>query len=171
MERNWIIDCDRGVAFGNPSASSSQVANNEFHVQNGVCRNNFIVPGPDAGVELWWVDGAKIYNNTIWRREGSGRGIRYGARNQGVHVANNLVRGAILRDGEGPESGIRVENNLVGGLDNYFVNPSVGDLHLTDRAAAALHAAIPLPEVADDFDGRPRGSRPDIGAAEFSSPE
>ena len=82
VERNLIVNCDRGIAFGNPSASTAQVADDEFHVQNSVCRNNFIVPGPDAGIELWWVDGVQVYNNTIWRPEGAGRGIRFGARSQ-----------------------------------------------------------------------------------------
>jgi hypothetical protein len=167
VERNLIIDCDRGVAFGNPSVSTSNVGSDESHVQNGICRNNFIVPGPDAGIELWWVDGAKIYNNTIWRWEGKGRGIRCGTRLKNVHVANNLVRGQILNESGGAGGELRLEKNVAGPLDDYFVNPAEGDLHLTARATAALDAAIPFPEVTDDFDGLLRGSRPNIGAAEF----
>ena len=171
VERNLIIDCDRGVAFGNPSVSTSNVGGDESHVQNGICRNNFIVPGPDAGIELWWVSGAKIYNNTIWRREGSGRGIRCGTRLKNVHVANNLVRGQILDESHGAGGELRLEKNIAGSLDGYFVNPASGDLHLTARATAALNAAIALPEVADNFDGLFRGSQPDIGAAEFGAPK
>jgi len=169
VERNLIIDCDRGVAFGNPSVSTSNVGSDESHVQNGICRNNFIVPGPDAGIELWWVDGARIYSNTIWRREGTGRGIRCGTRLKNVHVANNLVRGQILNESGGAGSDLRLEKNVAGPLDDYFVNPAEGDLHLTARATAALNAAIALPEVADDFDGLLRGPQPDIGAAEFET--
>jgi hypothetical protein len=166
VERNLIIDCDRGVAFGNPSASTSQVTAGEYHVQGGICRNNFILPGPDAGIELWWVDDVKIYNNTVWRHDESGRGIRFGSRNRGVHIANNLVRGAIMRSGDGPEPDVRIENNVIGRLENYFMDPAHGDLRLTSQAVEALKTGIYLPDVTEDFDGHPRGARPDIGAAE-----
>ena len=166
VQRNLIVDCDRGIAFGNPSMSSSPVTADESHVHNGICRNNFIVPGPDAGIELWWVDGAKIYHNTIWRPEGTGRGIRFGTRNQDVHIANNLVRGAIVRDDHGAAGGIRLENNVTGHLDHFFADAPVGDLRIMAIAQSAIDTAIPLPEVTDDFHGVPRGSRPDIGAAE-----
>jgi hypothetical protein len=171
VERNLIIDCDRGIAFGNPSASSSQVAAGEFHVQGGICRNNFILPGPDAGIELWWVDDVKIYNNTVWRRDDSGRGIRFGSRNKGVHIANNLVRGAIMAEGDGAPLDVRLEKNVTGPLENYFVNPSAGDLRITPRAVEALNAGIPLPEVTKDFCRRPRDTRSDVGAAESVAPE
>ncbi|MHC4400848.1 MAG: right-handed parallel beta-helix repeat-containing protein [Planctomycetota bacterium] len=171
VERNLIVDCDRGVAFGNPSASSSQVTAGEYHVARSICRNNFILPGPDAGIELWWVDGVKIYNNTVWRRDDSGRGIRFGSRNKGVHIANNLVRGAIMPEGDGAPLDVRLENNVTGPLEDYFVDPSAGDLRITPRAAEALNAGIPLPDVTEDFDGRPRDTRPEVGAAEFVAPE
>jgi len=171
VERNLIVDCDRGVAFGNPSASSSQVAAGEYHVARSICRNNFILPGPDAGIELWWVDGVKIYNNTVWRRDDSGRGIRFGSRNKGVHIANNLVRGAIMAEGDDAPLDVRLEKNVTGPLEDYFVNPSAGDLRITPRAAEALNAGIPLPDLTEDFDGRPRDTRPDVGAAEFVAPE
>jgi hypothetical protein len=172
VERNLIVNCDRGIALGNPSASTSQVADGEFHVRHGICRNNFIVPGPDAGIELWWVNDVKVYHNTIWRPEGTGRGIRYGARNQQVHVANNLIRGQILADGAvqtdgaAPPDGARLENNVTGPLDGYFADPAVGDLRLTPAARRAIDAAVPLAEVTEDFFGDPRGERPDVGAHE-----
>ena len=134
VERNLIVDCDRGVAFGNPSASTSQVAAGEYHVAASICRNNFILPGPDAGIELWWVDGVKIYNNTVWRRDDSGRGIRFGSRNKDVHIANNLVRGAIMPESDGAPLGVRLENNVTGPLVDYFVDPSAGDLRITPGA-------------------------------------
>jgi len=171
VERNLIVDCDRGVAFGNPSASSSQVAAGEYHVARSICRNNFILPGPDAGIELWWVDGVKIYNNTVWRRDDSGRGIRFGSRNKDVHLANNLVRGAIMPGGDGAPLDVRLENNVAGSLVDYFVDPLAGDLRITPRAAKALNAGVPLPDVTEDFDGRPRDTLPDVGAAEFVAAE
>jgi hypothetical protein len=150
----------------NPSASSSQVTAEEFHVQGGICRNNFILPGPDAAIELWWVDDVKIYNNTVWHHNESGRGIRFGSRNRGVHIANNLVRGAIIRSGDGAGPDVRIENNVTGRLENYFTDPASGDLRLTSQAVEALNTGISLSDVTEDFDGRSRNARPDIGAAE-----
>jgi hypothetical protein len=169
VERNLILHCDRGVAFGNPSASTSQVAAGEFHVQHGVCRNNFILPGPDAGIELWWVDDVQVYHNSVWRKDTQGRGIRIGTRNRDVHVANNLIRGALIDEQNEQGSGNVIDGNIVGGLVGFFRQPENGRLSLTGNAAAAIDTGSKLPGIVDDFFGRPRDQRPDMGAAEFRS--
>jgi hypothetical protein len=46
------------------------------------------------------------------------------------------------------------------------MDPAHGDLRLTSQAVEALKTGISLPDVTEDFDGHPRGARPDIGAAE-----
>jgi hypothetical protein len=54
VERNLILDCDRGVAFGNPGQSTANLPGERLaYVSNGVIRNNFIAGGPDCGIELW----------------------------------------------------------------------------------------------------------------------
>jgi hypothetical protein len=72
-----------------------------------------------------------------------------------------------MPEGDGALSDVRLENNVTGPLEDYFVGPSAGDLRITPRAAEALNAGIPLPDVTEDFDGRPRDTRPDVGAAEL----
>ena len=161
VERNVIVNCDRGIAFGNPSASTATNPD-ELHVIGGICRNNFIACGPDAGIELAWVDDVRICNNTVWRPEGEGRGIRSIEKITNARLVNNLVRGGILL-----AEGVTVENNVAGPLEGYFVDPAAGDLRLTAAAEEAIDRAIPLPEVTDDVDGRVRPARPDIGASEF----
>jgi len=49
-----------------------------------------------------------------------------------------------------------------------FVDIPTGDLHLTDVAASAINAALPLANgVADeDYDGEPRTRPRDVGADE-----
>ena len=134
-----------------------------LHAYDSICCNNFIVAGPDAGIELAWVDGVKIYNNTVWRQDLKGRGIRCIEKIHNVEIANNLVRGAIaLAEGE------KVRNNLAGPFDGWFVDPAAGNLHLTAQAIDAIDRGLVLPEIVDDIDGRPRGRSPDIGAWEFT---
>ena len=58
VERNLIIDCDRGVAFGNPGQSTANSAGERLaYVSDSIIRNNFIVGGADCGIELWHADG------------------------------------------------------------------------------------------------------------------
>lgn len=160
VERNVIVDCDRGIAFGNPSASTA-TNENELHVTESICRNNFITCGPDAGIELAWVDGVGITHNTIWRSEGRGRGIRCIQNLSGTWLARNLVRGEIML-----ADGAMKVDNVVGELDGYFVDPENGDLRLTVDATDAIDSTETMKAVTDDILGNPRGDRPDVGAHE-----
>jgi hypothetical protein len=65
---------------------------------------------------------------------------------KGEVMVNNLVHGEILL--EGGEAHLRT--NLTGRLDNYFVDPSSGNLALTSAATRAIDHAVPLPEVTED---------------------
>jgi hypothetical protein len=161
VERNRILNCDRGIAFGNPSGSSNYMEG-MLHVYDSICRNNSIVTGPDAGIELAWVDGVKVYNNTVWRQDQAGRGIRSIEKIHHVDVANNLIRGALALTG-----GETAKSNLAGPLDRYFIAPAAGDLRLTPQAADAIDRGLRLTEVTEDIDRRPRGDKPDIGAFEY----
>lgn len=161
VERNRILNCDRGIALGNPSGSSNYMEG-MLHVYDSICRNNSIVAGPDAGIELAWVDGVKVYNNTVWRQDLKGRGIRSIEKIHNLDIANNLVRGALILAG-----GETARNNLVGPLDGLFVDPASGNLRLIARATDAIDQGLALSDVADDIDGQSRGTRTDIGAFEY----
>ena len=101
VERNWILNCDRGVAFGNPGASTANEAGEQpVYVRDGVIRNNFIAGGPDCGIELWYAEHIKVTHNSIWRPERNWRrGIRIGTGTSQTDIANNLIHGDILFDG------------------------------------------------------------------------
>ncbi|MCL5279882.1 MAG: right-handed parallel beta-helix repeat-containing protein [Planctomycetes bacterium] len=165
VERNLIIGCDRGVAFGNPGQSTANRTGERLvYVRDGMIRNNFIVGGPDCGIELWYADGIKVYNNSIWRPERNwSRGIRVGTGTAHTDIVNNLVHGEIHL--EGGEADLR--QNLAGRLDGYFVDPASGNLTLTSAATGAIDEGISLPEVTDDIRRRPRQERIDLGAWEF----
>ena len=164
VERNLIVNCDRGVAFGNPGQSTANLAGERLvYVRDGIIRNNFIGGGPDCGIELWYADRVRVYNNSIWRPERNwSRGIRIGTGTGRAEIVNNLVHGEIRFEGGQAE----LRSNLAGRLDDYFVDPASGDLTLTASAAGAIDRGASLPEIIDDIRGRPRSGSIDIGAWE-----
>ena len=161
VERNVIIGCDRGIAFGNPSPSDNGA---DVHLTGGMARNNFIVVDRDAGIELAWVKDVKIVHNSIWRSDVGGRGIRSIQKVEGALIANNLVRGAMLMTGTEA-----LQGNVVGALDGVFKNAAAGDLHLLPGANSAIDKGGVVEGVAEDIDRdkRPTGSAPDVGADEY----
>jgi hypothetical protein len=167
VERNFIINCDRGVAFGNPGKSTANIGEERLvYVRDGVIRNNFITGGPDCGIELWYADHVKVHNNSIWRPERNwSRGIRIGTGTSHTEIANNLVHGEIRFDG----GQAQLRQNLSGRLNGYFVDPTSGNLALTEAATEAIDQGVSLADVTEDIRRRPRSERPDLGAWEFDN--
>lgn len=164
VERNLMVDCDRGIAFGNPGTSTANLPGERLvYVADSVIRNNMIAGGTDCGIELWYGEEIKVYNNSIWRTEqGWKRGIRVGTGTAKTVIVNNVVHGEIAMDG----GEAQMEHNLVGRLDGYFVDPVSGNLALTPQASGAFGKGVSLSEVAQDIGGRARGEHPDLGAWE-----
>jgi hypothetical protein len=134
------------------------------YVADGIIRNNFIAGGPDCGIELWYADRITVLHNTVWRPEQNwSRGIRVGTGTARTQLVNNLVHGEIRF--EGGEA--LMTNNFSGRLDEYFMDPTSGNLALTRNASGAIDRGVPRPEATDDISGRPRVGRPDLGAWEF----
>ncbi|HEY5912079.1 MAG TPA: right-handed parallel beta-helix repeat-containing protein [Verrucomicrobiae bacterium] len=167
VERNLIVNCDRGVAFGNPGKSTANLEGERLvYVSDGIIRNNFIAGGPDCGIELWYVDQIKVLNNSIWRPDQNwNRGIRIGTGTANTEIANNLVHGGIQSEG----GQAQVHHNLSGRLDGYFEEPTSGNLALTSVATDALGRGVPLAEVTEDIRRRPRKGNPDLGAWELEN--
>jgi hypothetical protein len=159
-ERNVIVDCDRSIAYGNPSGSTEGPSNP--HNVGGIIRNNFIVAGADTGVEISWARGVKVYHNTILTPDDSGPAIHYHW-NEISHldIANNLVRGRIWGD----KGGVVQHGNLTAGIrDAWFRNAREGDLHLMGPGAAAVAHVARLADCPEDFDRQGRRERTNIGA-------
>jgi hypothetical protein len=154
-ERNLIINCDRGICFGNPSGDP-------LHMSNGIVRNNFIVAGNRQGIELVRTVNVKVHNNTVVATNLDFPTVDFNECAQYSQFRNNIVHGRAEVRAETVS-----ENNLVGQFPGWFANPDIGDLHLTAAAAGAVGKAKPLPDVMQDFDCRPRKATPDIGAHEF----
>ena len=165
VERNLIVNCDRGVAFGNPGQST---ANREgeplVYVSHSVIRNNFIAGGPDCGIELWYAQHVKVLHNSIWRPDQNWRrGIRVGTGTGHTDIVNNLIHGEMQFEGGQAAH----HHNVSGRLEGYFTDWRTGDLSLTPAALKAIDRGVPLPEVPRDIRARPRDGRVDLGAWEF----
>jgi hypothetical protein len=152
-ERNLLVNCDRGICFGNPSGDP-------VHMTGGVIRNNFIAAGRGQGIEVCRTRGTAVLNNTVFSAAGAANVVQFHqAAGPGNRFANNLLGG-----GAALPEGLAAESNTTGARADWFVNPSIGDLHLT--AAAKPGKGKALAEVSDDFDGHKRGVPPEIGASE-----
>lgn len=164
VERNLIVNCDRGVAFGNPGGSTANRRGEALtYVEDGIIRNNFIAGGSDCGIELWHADKIRVLHNSIWRPEQNWRrGIRVGSGTRRTEIADNLVHGDIRIEGGEAE----LHHNLAGGVDGYFTDAPRGDLTLTPAAKGALNKGVAHPAVAEDILRRARGDPPDLGAWE-----
>jgi hypothetical protein len=165
VERNLILDCDRGISFGNPGQSTANEPGGALrYVSEGVIQNNWIAGGADCGIELWHVEGIKVRHNSVWRPDRNwARGIRIGAGVAQTEVVNNLLHGGISVEG-GEAKG---HHNLAQRIDGYFANPSTGDLALTARATAAIDQGAALNDAPTDVRGLPHTMKPDLGAWEF----
>lgn len=157
VERNLIINCDRGICFGNPATPLGT----QWHVTGGIIRNNFIAGGASEGIEVSRAKDVLVAHNTIWMRRPKERAVRFHVATPGCRLVNNLIRGSVESPGENKGQG-----NIVGELDGWFKRPQTGDLHLTDKASQAAGKAKPLGEVRQDFDGQKRQTQPNAGADE-----
>ena len=155
VERNLIVNCDRGICFGNPSGDAC-------HMTRGIIRNNFIVAGVNSAIEVVRTRDTLVAHNTVWGcRPEYPYTVHVFQGAAGVRCINNLVHGQVRL---APETEVR--HNLTGACDGYCVDPANGDLHLAPRAADALGKGLFLRDVPADFDGQPRKAVPDIGADE-----
>jgi hypothetical protein len=124
-ERNLIVNCDRGICFGNPSGDP-------IHMTGGVIRHNFIVAGAGQGIEICRTRETSVVHNTVFSESPGHPVVQFHQlAGGGNRFLNNLVSGvAIVPDD------VVVAGNTAGALAEWFVNPRAGDLRLTPEASA-----------------------------------
>jgi len=167
VERNVIINCDRGIGFG----LGDDVNNG---IIGGVIRNNMIYnngnfPFSDVGIALEHCPDTKVYNNTIYIAYPRAIEYRWSATTN-VDIANNLTNNSITsRDG----AQAIVRNNLTTAQSDWFENTFSGNLRLNSDYPEVVNQGTFISEVSDDIDqtSRPQGNALDIGAYEFINEE
>jgi hypothetical protein len=166
VERNLILNCDRGIGFG--------MAGNPGNVA-GVIRNNMIYHDgsgafADVGIIIEDTPDCDIYNNTIYMAGSYPNAIEYRwSGTTGTVIVNNLTNKAIqLRDGA---SHSVLSNNVTNAQTSWFIDASIGDLHLVSSVSAVVDQGIFISGLTNDFDGdvRPHGAGYDIGADEYGA--
>jgi len=166
IERNLLINCFRGISFGDSSHSGVD------HT-GGIVRNNFIYSEyvHDTAIEMVHAqDWLVAHNSVMLLNPVSGLDWGMEARfsdSQG-NFAYNLTNMRIWNDRDGATA--TLSGNVTNAQTNWFVdNAANGNLHLAAGATAAIDQASPLAEVNGDIDGDPRDASPDIGADELCS--
>lgn len=164
VERNLILNCDRGIGFGLGSSANT----------GGVIRNNFIynggaAPFDDVGIGLESSPGTRVYNNTVIVSYSNAIEYRF-AETRGVEILNNLTNRPIRsRD----DAAATVASNISTAQQSWFVDADGGDLHIASNSVAPVDSGTDLTTyVPDDIDraARPAGSAFDIGADELALP-
>ena len=157
-----FIDCDTGIALGNSSGRRER-----RHCSNFVVRNNFITRCPESNILADHTRDCKIINNTVHDPKNRMRRlIRVIHANDGLVVKNNIFSGPGVSI-EKYTGKIDIDNNVIKPVSGYFVDPAMGNLHLTEKAGLAIDKALWLNEVTDDIDRGQRSRKPDIGADEL----
>jgi len=163
VERNQIIDCDRGIGFGLGSRGHN----------GGIIRNNMIYQGSDhgysdVGIGMESAPGAQVYNNTIFLEHDYPNSIEYRfSSTTDVSIVNNLTNRAITaRDGGLAD----LSHNRTNAQPGWFTDSNTGNLHLAGRVSTVIDAGAVIVGLADDFDkdSRPQGAGIDIGADEYT---
>jgi len=167
VERNLLVDCYQGIAFGNASHGSGDHS-------GGIVRNNFIYASlpHDSVIEMVHASGWLVAHNTalLLNPDGVTWGMEARFSDSEGTFAYNLTNMSIWHNRDGAQGA--VVGNVTTAQSDWFVNAASGDLHLLSSATAAIDQAAPLAQVTDDYDGdvRPIGPAPDVGADEYGAP-
>lgn len=161
VEKNLIINCDRGIGFGLGTSGNT----------GGIIRNNMIYHDEtkgDVGIGLETSPDTEVYNNTIYFENDYFNAIEYRfSETHNVYIANNLTNRQIASRNGAQGT---VENNNANAVSGWFTDTGEGDLHLSrNTLSGVIDRGATVTGLVDDFDGdpRPQGAGIDIGADEF----
>jgi len=169
VERNWVVNCDRGIGFGLGSAEGGHQGGTSI-IRNNIVFNDGTGPHTDVGIGLEHASGVQVDNNTVVvRKYWAPMEYRF-AGSSNLAFRNNLVNAPIQRRDDAPPA--PCTNNIEQVEDAWFREVATGDLRLTPAATAAIDAGQALEGFGEDVDkrGRPQGSGWDIGAYEVQGP-
>lgn len=164
VERNWIINCDRGIGFGLGSSPND----------GGIIRNNMIYNDGsslfnDVGIGLETSPNTKVYNNTIYINYPNAIEYRF-TETTNVNITNNLTN-KLIKSRDGGQATLSTNN--INALGSWFKDLTSGDLRiLSETPTVTDQGTSLLADVTMDIDkrSRPQGNGYDIGASEYEPP-
>ncbi len=128
VERNIIVNCDRGICFGNAYGK-------DVSVSHGVIRDNILVGGANRAIECTTTRHVDVYNNKILASRFEWPTVSFLMGNHGSRFHHNLVHGDVYTD---PTA--TFDRNYIGRFPDclkdpreIFVEPNIGDLALTEK--------------------------------------
>jgi len=139
IERNVCLDCDIGIALGNPA-----LGHTPLHAIECVVRDNFVAQCPETGILACYTRGCDILRNTVYDPEDTRRRpIWVQNTNTGLEVRDNVLVGSPLLVTS--NSQIELRGNVE--RDNLQIPPkseasAAGQQFLSESAVAA---ALELP--------------------------
>ncbi len=158
IEKNVIINCDRGIGLGLGSSPCT----------GGIIRNNTVYAdvnglNSDVGIALESASNVHVYHNTIFFDHSYTNAIEYRfAAATGNMIINNLSNKAITSRNSGSAT---VRSNVTSAAASWFTDRTAGNLHLASSVASVTGMGETLASVTEDMDCEARpGSAPDIGA-------
>ncbi len=160
VERNKIVNCDRGIGFGLGNSP-----NNGGVIKNNMITNDGTNIYDDVGIGLESSPNTKVYNNSVFIAYDNAIEYRFSATTN-VDITNNVTN-KLIKERDGGSATLTTNN--INGVPAWFVNTSSGDLHLSGNIPELVDMGTNLPNVTLDFDqaARPQGIIHDIGAVEF----
>ena len=166
VERNCVLNCDRGIGFGLGSAEGGHQGGVSV-IRNNMVFNDGTGPQTDVGIGLEYASDVRVDNNTVVvEKYWAPMEYRF-AGSSNLVFRNNLVSRPIQRRDDAPQA-VQL-NNLERVEPSWFRDLNAGNLRLTAGAKPAVDHGAALDDFRDDVDGRsrPRGAGWDIGASEF----
>ena len=160
VERNQIINCDRGIGFGLGSSPND----------GGIIRNNMIYnngghPYHDVGIGLETSPNTEVYNNTVHVLFQNAIEFRFDE-TEDVMITNNLCNKPITsRNG----ATATLTKNITNATNDWFENVDFGNLRLAGANGNVVDqgSTIVNPTLDIDKTSRPQGAGIDIGAHEL----
>ncbi|MBE0582990.1 MAG: right-handed parallel beta-helix repeat-containing protein [Desulfofustis sp.] len=166
VERNLLIDCSRGIAFGDSSHGPGD------HL-GGIVRNNIMYSRlpHDTAIEMVHATGWLVAHNTVLLLDplpGLSWGIEARYADTAGTFANNLTNMTIWENRDGSEA-LAGSDNIETADPGWLVDPESLDFRLTTRAGLAIDrgSSSYLGQIPADFHGELRDATPDTGADEW----
>ena len=174
VERNVLIDCDRGIMFGDWSHNGYPFLDHTGGAIRGNIVRGYEYANPEGSmgsyesIALCNATEALVASNTLYAPGEINRGIDLvGPYVTDCEIANNIMDKEIILRGGAIEAANTFAGNREFAGANHYVDAGNGDFHL-DPASPAVDSGVTYAGLSVDIDCQSvAGDAPDTGADEY----